>query len=360
MSRYLITKYQGAVLCGLWEDDCPQSLSLYPEKLFLSSGTGEERIGDIYIAKVKKILPAQRAAFADIRPGHTCFLPLDRGSVLYADGRRSEKDCSDLREGAEILVQIRKAAHANKKPELTGYFDLEEYDDPRAAFRRITETAATRTCYSRIWTASAGPVRELLRLNAEELEMIRIDDPAICEALRDDPFLKDAGLDKLISLYTDDYPMGKLYSVESALEAALSRRVRLRSGAELVIEHTEAFWTVDVNSGKSGASVKGMDKEDAVLATNIGAVRELARQMRLRNMSGIVVCDLINMTLPGSREQVISALGEACEGDPAGVHIGGFTGFGLLELSRKRIRPALYEQAASFGIKTRSSVKKNP
>ena len=364
MNRYLIADFDGCLLCGLRDEKRQLTFDLYRKDEILQnlSETDKNHVvkqavqGDIYVAKVKKILRGQRAAFCDIAPGETCFLPLDRGSVLYADGSRSEKDCSDLKEGRDVIVQITKDAHANKKPVLSGYFTLPEFDDPRAKIREIIETARTRTCYSRIYRAPSALVRDLLSLNAEELEMIRTDNPAVYDVLNKDPFLKDAGLNEKLSLYTDDYPMEKLYSLRSGLDAALSRRVQMSGGTELVIEHTEAFWTVDVNSAKNGRAAGDLTKEETVLQTNLEAAEELAVQLCLRNMSGIIVVDFINMAEPESRDRVGEALKHACETDAAGVHLGGFTAFGLFELSRKRIRPALYEQTLQLGIKTR----KNP
>ena len=364
MNRYLIADFDGALLCGLRDEKRPLTFDLYRREEALSSypdANSEIRRGDIFIAKVKRILRAQRCAFCDVSPGRSCFLPLDRGSVLYADGHRSGKDGSDLREGAEVLVQIAKDAHTGKKPVLSSFFVFPEYDDPRAQIRQILETAKTRTCYTRLYRAPSALVRDLLSLDQEALEMIRTDDAEVFRALQEDPFLQATGLDRKLSLYTDDYPLTKLYALRSGLEEALVKRVRLKSGTELVIEHTEAFWTVDVNSAKSAAAAdrsrKIVAKEDAVLRTNLEAASELALQLRLRNMSGIIVVDFINMREEESREAVTLALREACEADPAGVHLGGFTAFGLFELSRKRTRPALYEQVANARKNTRENMR---
>ena len=347
MGRCIITRYKGAVVCGLWEDGRARTLDIFPEDVCRGSAAA---LGDVFIGRVTKILKGTDSCFVDVRPGTSCYLPLDRGTVLRADGSRTDK----VREGDELIVQISREATGHKAPVLTCKLTFPGEPDPQAVFARTADSAATRTCYTRLYTAPSPLARAVTACCLEDPEMIRTDIPEVFSLLN--AYFEHAsegsaggaaaGLAEKVSLYTDDYPLALLYGVSKEMDRALGKRVYLKSGATLVIEHTEALWTVDVNSAKSVRSAS--DRRENILETNLEAARETASQMVLRNMSGIIVIDFVKMSDASDREAVIRCLKEECAKDPVYVDVAGLTALGLAELTRKRTRPPLYEQAAAF------------
>ena len=147
--------------------------------------------------------------------------------------------------------------------------------------------------------------------------------------------------ERLVHYQDDLLPMHKLYSLERELEEALAERIWMKSGAYLVVQPTEALTVIDVNTGKYE---KGKEKEEAVLKINLEAARETARQMRLRNLSGIVIVDFINMGQESSRRKVLEELRECLAMDPLQAHVVDMTKLELVELTRKKTEPPLAQQ----------------
>jgi ribonuclease G len=174
-----------------------------------------------------------------------------------------------------------------------------------------------------------------------ELECIRIDHPPTLERVRKfvAEFLPEL-TDKVV-LYDEPRPIFERFGVDDELTRALGSRVELKSGGHLVIEQTEAMTTVDVNTG---AYLGKHNLEETVFRTNLEAAQVLPRQLRLRNLGGIIVVDFIDMEDEEHRRQVLRALEKACEGDPARIRIEGFSSLGLVQMSRKRTRESLVQQ----------------
>jgi ribonuclease E len=143
-----------------------------------------------------------------------------------------------------------------------------------------------------------------------------------------------------VKLYQDEVPLFSRFQIEHQIESAFSREVRLPSGGAIVIDHTEALVSIDVNSGRS---IKGSDIEQTAFNTNLEAAEEVARQLRLRDLGGLVVIDFIDMENPRNQREVENALRDALHADRARVQTGKISRFGLLELSRQRLRPSLGE-----------------
>ena len=143
-----------------------------------------------------------------------------------------------------------------------------------------------------------------------------------------------------IRFYEDSYPLYKLYSLETALSHALSRKVWLKSGGSLIIEPTEALVSIDVNTGKFDGK---KNLEDTFFKTNLEAAAEIAVQLKLRNLSGIIIVDFIDMKEEGHREQLLSNFEAALKKDPVKTTILGFTRLNLVELTRKKVRKPLHE-----------------
>jgi ribonuclease E len=180
-------------------------------------------------------------------------------------------------------------------------------------------------------------IRDYLRSDIGE---IVIDDAQVYEQARD--FVRQVMPQFLrkVRLYEDEVPLFSRYQIESQIESAFQRVVRLPSGGSIVIDHTEALTSIDINSARA---TKGADIEETALVTNLEAADEIARQLRLRDLGGLFVIDFIDMTPSRNQREVENRLKEALKEDRARVQIGRISRFGLLEMSRQRLRPSLGE-----------------
>lgn len=388
MRKLLITRYAGRILTALWEDDHPATFNFYKED--------GDRLGNIYIARIKQMVKNIHAAFVEILPGVLCYLPLDENVPLYmSDGRIAEQ----VRPGDEVVVQIAKEAIKTKAPVATAKWNFTgEYavltvgksglgistriDDAdwiaraKAEFapelgedyglilrtnaymtdfsvikeeirylveqyRNIRQKAKTRTCYSCLYHTPEPYVSEILGLNDDGLEKIMTDDKVLYEELKETlTSMSPARATKLV-LYTDTYPMSKLFALETELERATSKQAWLKSGGYLVIEPTEALTVIDVTTGK--VDIK-KNQQETFFKINMEAAKEAARQMRLRNLTGIVIIDFINLKSEDARKQVYEELVKACRLDPIKTTVVDRTRLELVEVTRKKIRKPLHEQ----------------
>lgn len=224
---------------------------------------------------------------------------------------------------------------------------LEELERLTRRLQRITETARYRTCYSCLYQSPASWLKRLLSLPLEETEAIRIQDEILYRQAED--FIREniPALFGKLSRYQDALlPMEKLFSLERELQNALTERVWLDSGAYLVIQPTEALTVIDVNTGKCGI---GKQKEDTIRRVNLEAARETARQLRLRNLSGIILVDFINMEQEESKQYVMEQLRCLLALDPIQAHVVDITKLGLVEITRKKTEKPLYEHFFNEG-----------
>ncbi|MEM1230090.1 MAG: Rne/Rng family ribonuclease [Pseudomonadota bacterium] len=363
--------------------------------------------GNIYLGRVERVIPGMQAAFVDIgleRPGflHARDIIDSRGE---ADAEPRDIRAL-LRTGQEIMVQVAKDPIASKGARLTAqlaiasrYLVLMPFNDHIGISQRIDEeqererlrgiiedtraaqdiqlgfiarTAADGAQTSglevdmrflvRMWDRilrnrhSVGcpgavyqeiplHIRVIRDLSGPRIDSIIIDHQPTFGRVRSfvEEFLPEYN-DKLV-LYEEPRPLFERYGVEDELARALDKTVALKCGGHLVIEQTEAMVTVDVNTGKFlGTS----NLEDTVYRANLEAAAALPRQLRLRNLGGIVVVDFIDMVDEEHRRAVLRALEKACEQDPARIRIEGFSALGLVQLSRKRTRESLVQQLCEF------------
>jgi ribonuclease E len=364
----------------------------------------EQKKSNIYKARITRLEPSLEAAFVDYGSERHGFLPLKEISRSYFDpnvslagGRANIKQV--LKEGQEIIVQIEKEERGNKGAALTTFISLAgRYlvlmpNNPRAGgvSRRIVgderneirDSLAALTVPEdmglivrtagvgknpeelqwdlnyllQLWEAidkasqqGAAPflvyqesdviiraIRDNLRKDISE---ILIDDKAIFDqATEFMQMVMPHNLGK-IKFYDDSVPLFTRYQIESQIETAFKREVRLPSGGAIVIDHTEALISIDINSARS---TKGSDIEETALNTNREAAEEIARQLRLRDLGGLVVIDFIDMSAARNQREVENTLREALKMDRARVQIGRISRFGLLEMSRQRLRPSLGE-----------------
>ncbi|QOC21114.1 Rne/Rng family ribonuclease [Wenzhouxiangella sp. AB-CW3] len=206
----------------------------------------------------------------------------------------------------------------------------------------IQEAARSRKAPFLIYQESNLIIRALRDYLREDIGEILIDDEKVFEDARE--FMQQVMPHNLRKLktYNDATPLFSRFQIESQIESAFAREVRLPSGGALVIDHTEALLSIDINSARA---TKGADIEETALQTNLEAADELARQLRLRDLGGLVVVDFIDMMSKDAQRQVENRLRDAMRMDKARVQIGRISRFGLLEMSRQRLRPSLGESS---------------
>jgi ribonuclease E len=365
----------------------------------------EQRKGNIYKAVVTRIEPSLEACFVDYGEDRHGFLPFKEVSRQYfAEGvSPSQAKIQDvLKEGQALIVQVEKEERGNKGAALTTFISLAgRYvvlmpNNPRGGgvSRRIEgeERAELKEAMDQLdypkgmsiiaRTAGIGRSAPELQWDLDYLLKLwnAIDGAAqagkgafliyqesslVIRAIRD-YFHNDIG-DILIDTddifeqaqqfmqhvmpehanrvkrYRDDAPLFSRFQIEHQIESAYSRTVTLPSGGAIVIDHTEALVSVDVNSARA---IKGGDIEETATRTNLEAADEVARQMRLRDLGGLIVIDFIDMEEPRNRKEVENRLRDALRQDRARVQFGSISKFGLLEMSRQRLKPALSEGAS--------------
>lgn len=374
--------------------------------LDIESPGHEQKKANIYKGKITRIEPSLEAAFVDYGAERHGFLPLKEIAREYfpasynIQGRPNIKDV--LREGQEVIVQIDKEERGNKGAALTTFISLAgSYlvlmpNNPRAGgiSRRIegddrTELKAALASLQLpegmgliVRTAGVGKSAEALQWDLsfrlrhweaiqkaaesrpapflihqesnvivrafrdylrQDIGEILIDNPKILELARQHiAALGRPDFNSKIKLYTGEIPLFSHYQIESQIESAFQREVRLPSGGSIVIDTTEALTAIDINSARA---TRGGDIEETALNTNLEAADEIARQLRLRDLGGLIVIDFIDMTPVRHQRAVENRLREAVRQDRARIQISHISRFGLLEMSRQRLSPSLGESS---------------
>ncbi|HRF12424.1 MAG TPA: Rne/Rng family ribonuclease, partial [Candidatus Accumulibacter phosphatis] len=370
--------------------------------LDIESANKEQKKSNIYKAVITRIEPSLEAAFVDYGSERHGFLPFKEVARTFfqpgvESGRASIKEA--LREGQELIVQVDKDERGNKGAALTTFVSLAgRYlvlmpNNPRGGgvSRRVEgdERTELREVMDQLQVAPGMSLiarTAAIGRNAEELQwdlnyllqlwkaieaaaqqqkgafLIYQEGSLVIRAIRDyfqpeigeilidtDDVFEQAqqfmehvmpGTVNRIKRYRDDVPLFSRFQIEHQIESAYSRQVTLPSGGAIVIDHTEALVSVDVNSGRS---TRGADIEETALKTNLEAAEEMARQLRLRDLGGLIIIDFIDMENQRNQREVENRVREALRFDRARVQTGKISRFGLLELSRQRLRPALAE-----------------
>ena len=373
--------------------------------LDIETAIRETKKSNIYKGKITRVEPSLEAAFVDYGSERHGFLPLKEISRIYfkdgaeVSGRVNIKEV--IREGQEIVIQVAKEERGNKGAALTTFISLAgRYsvlmpNNPRAGgvSRRIEGDARSeaRDALSAIdipadmgliiRTAGIGKSVEELQWDLDylmnlwgsidtasknrpapfliyqesslitrtirdyfrnDINEVIIDEPAIYEQARQ--FMEQVMPNNLhkVKLYDDPVPLFTRYQIETQIESAFQREVRLPSGGSLVIDHTEAMISIDINSARA---TKGGDIEETALNTNLEAADEIARQLRLRDLGGLVVIDFIDMSPAKNQREVENRMRDALKLDRARVQVGRISRFGLLEMSRQRLRSSLGESS---------------
>lgn len=386
MKQFVFTEWNKKKLGILFEDGKAMEIRCYE---------ADSILGNVYRARVSNLSPNINAAFVDIKKGESCYLSMDdyhgeklkvgdlvtvqvvrdkiktkryavttdislQGdyavTTLFAPVGVSSKITDSARKKElktlmqNLLIAEQDAqfylAEGNvaeieriKKLTLGGIIRTQAEHAEDAAITREIEGQARllysimkkseyATQYTCLYHTEVEYIKDIRRMHALQDVEIVTDIPEVTEAISEIP------------LYTDEYTLTLRYSLASLLEKTLSKRAYLKSGAYLVIEPTEAMTVIDVNSGKS---IKGKNAEEQFLKINIEAAKEIARQLRLRNISGIVMIDFINMKEESHNHELMKNLAEYVRIDPVRTTVVDMTKLGLVELTRQKGKRALHE-----------------
>ncbi len=375
-------------------------------ELWLERSAEQRMVGDIYKGRVEKVLPGLQAAFVDIGFGKSGFLAFsdtafDPGD-LEPDDRSKAKPARRiedvLKNGQEVMVQVSKEPIGSKGPRLTSHVSfagrfcvlvpneervgVSRRVEDRVERRRLKEeflkhlpqgyglvirTAAegedekgfgrdlkillktwqqVKRDYrkakisSRVYSEPPMVISFLRELAAMEIGSLVVDDKRTHDQIAEYVRNLDPALKKRLLLYREDIPLFEAYDIEVQIEKALQQKVWLKSGGRIVIEQTEALVTIDVNSGRYTGK---RDAEGTITRVNVEAAREIARQLRLRDIGGIIVIDFIDMDREVNRRKVQAELKEALKDDRSKPKVYEISPLGLVEMSRKRVRPSLWQ-----------------
>ncbi|MEQ1594828.1 MAG: Rne/Rng family ribonuclease [Casimicrobium sp.] len=372
--------------------------------LDIESASKEQRKSNIYKGTVTRVEPSLEACFVDYGTERNGFLPFKEiaRSVLSVDGEMNRNKIADnLRVGQEIIVQVEKDERGNKGAALTSFISLagrylvlmpnnprgggvsrriegEDRNELRDTLAQleipngmsiIARTAGIgRTAEElqwdlnyllQLWAAIDGAakankaplliyqesslvIRAIRDYYTADIGEILIDTEDVYEQAKGFMGHVMPNTVSRVKLYQDDVPLFSRFQIEHQIESAFSRTVNLPSGGAIVIDHTEALVSVDVNSARA---TKGGDIETTAFNTNLEAADEVARQLRLRDLGGLIVIDFIDMESSKHQRDVEDKLRDSMKLDRARVQLGKISRFGLMELSRQRLKPSLGESA---------------
>ena len=385
--KLLFTEYNGHMCSLLIKDNRLIAASVLPKN--------PSKIGAIYIGKVKNVVSNLNACFVEIADGEMCFLSLKDAVTPYITNRTFD---GRIVQGDELLVQITRDAQKTKLASVTAHVSVSNdafvisqdyirtgysgklskaekerlrsflskyqlpstglilrtlakdyteeelllaYESLKEQFNQLLQAAQHKLCYSCLQSPAAAFENVLEHLvYPYEYEEIVTDHAALYEQLSN--YCVNFLPDKSVRFYEDAaFPLQKLYSLSTKLDTALNTRVWLKSGAYLVIEPTEALTVIDVNSGKYDAK---KSSTEAMYRINLEAAEEIALQLRLRNLSGIILIDFINMNSQEYQLTLLEELRQMVRKDKIKTIVVDITPLGLVEITRKKTNPTLIEQ----------------
>lgn len=392
MDKLIVTRWREKVCTAFLSEGKISQIMLEADNAF-------SLLNNIYIGRVQKVVANINAAFVDIGKGETGYYSLEENQSHIYMSPPGKK----LKAGDEIVVQVSRDGVKTKAPVLTGKLSftgrylvltagrpgigfsakianssykarirpvlekalgaegetlgiivrtngpeasetalLEELDCLKSQYRKLLSEAVCRTCYTCLYQSPPACVAAIRDAYGSSLQEIITDVDIYHKQLKD--YLSEyqpSNKDKLIFYDDKLLPLAKLYSLDTAVEKALGKNVWLKSGGYLVIEPTEAMVVIDVNTGKYSGKKK---QQDTIFKINMEAADEIARQLRLRNLSGIIMIDFIDMEREEDREQLLRHLGEVVSKDPVKTTVVDMTRLNLVEVTRKKVRKPLHEQ----------------
>lgn len=390
-SCLVITKYQGGIISMLQHDNSLEAIHFHGNQ-------NKPQIGDIYVAKVMNIVKNINAAFIQFQPDQRGYLSLEH---LHEPVLLNRTYDGRLLCGDEILVQLDKEAIKTKDPVFTTNLSLsgkycvvsngnltkgvsakltkqekeilypaipqnvnygviirtnaasliptnsidELTCEIQALCNQLDQLVASgihRTCYSRLTEATPEYVHFIRDEYQNKYDRILTDDEDIFSNIKNYLEKYEPEKQEFLSLYQDDsYPLHKLYRIDTKIQELLHPKVWLKSGAYLIIEQTEAMHVIDVNSGKNIAK---KENEEYVLKINLEAAKEIMKQISLRNLSGMIIIDFINMSKQESIDSLMNELHKLARKDPVKTNIVDMTALGLVEITRKKGKKSLQQQ----------------
>lgn len=389
--KLVITKLDEKIITTILENDVVVELHCSQQDLSKRS----PQLGNIYVGRVKNIVANINAAFVEIENGIECYYAIGENETPYFTKKTGKKP---LCIGDEFLVQISKEAVKTKAPTVTSEINFtgkyavltygdtrigvstklakqdkerlinlasqykndqygiimrtnakdvsdeilkDELDKLKKEYESIFKIAATRKTFSCLKMAPKEYLTDLKNIYQDGLTEIVVEDTDIYEEVKE--YLQKEqpeDLDKLRLYYDKLLPLHKLYSIEKHLEVALKEYVWMKSGSYLVIQPTEALTVIDVNTGKNISKKKD---DETYLKINLEAAREAAKQIRLRNLSGIIIIDFINMDNKEYTEQLLKEFESLLKKDPISTTLVDMTKLQLVEVTRKKVRKPLHE-----------------
>jgi ribonuclease E len=365
----------------------------------------EQKKANVYKGRISRIEPSLEACFVDYGAARHGFLPLKEVSREYfrqqpQGGRMNIREL--LAEGQDLIVQVEKEERGNKGAALTTFVSLAgrflvlmpnnpraggvsrriegedrdqmrevmnqlripegmgaivrtagvgrsaeelqwDLDNLHTQWQQIDAAAKDRPAPFLVYRESDAVTRSLRDYLSDDIGEVLVDDPAAFQKAQEymQRFMP-SDAQRRLKLYTDDIALFTRYQIESQIESAYAHKVQLPSGGSIVIDYTEALVSIDINSARA---TKGSDIETTALNTNLEAADEVARQLRIRDIGGLIVIDFIDMESSKNQREVEDRLRDAVRMDRARIQIGKLSRFGLLEMSRQRLRPSLGESS---------------
>jgi ribonuclease E len=365
----------------------------------------EQKKANVYKARISRIEPSLEACFVDYGAQRHGFLPLKEVSKEYfrqppQGGRMNIREL--LSEGQEVIVQVEKEERGTKGAALTTFISLAgrflvlmpnnpraggvsrriegedrdqmrevmsqlkipdgmgaivrtagvgrsveelqwDLDNLKTQWQQIEAAAKERSAPFLVFRESDAVTRSMRDYLSDDIGEVLVDSPAAFQKAQEymQRFMP-ADAERRLKLYTDDIPLFTRFQIESQIESAYAHKVQLPSGGSIVIDYTEALVSIDINSARA---TRGSDIETTATNTNLEAADEIARQLRIRDLGGLIVIDFIDMESTKNQRDVEDRLRDAVKMDRARIQIGRLSRFGLLEMSRQRLRPSLGESS---------------
>jgi ribonuclease G len=393
--RFVLTRYKDKILSYSIDVTANrlETINFYEEQ-----DESSVNIGDIFVAKVMNVAGNINAAFIDYQKGVHGYLPFEKNTAPILLNRVYD---GKLKAGDEVLVQLEKEAVRSKEPVFTcklsiaGKYSVVTIDGkskgvskkcPKAIHQQLIEAipdnisysvvvrtnaaelvnngensnldaltsecielngqlesllnaGVHRTCYSRVWKSPAPYIVDLRDMQNIDYSQIITDDIGLYDELSGFIRLTSPQMADRLKLYNDEsYSINKLYSIEAKLETLLGKKVWLKSGAYLVIEKTEAMYVIDVNSGKN---ISKKANAEYIYSVNAEAAREIMYQIRLRNLTGMIVVDFINMENNEDKERLMEKLSEYARRDMVKTMVIDMTALDLVEITRQKNKKSL-------------------
>lgn len=391
-TRRIITKYGGRQVLAVFSENLLTDFQILPQE-------EQMQVGDIYMCRVKNVVKNIRAAFVEIGKGDNAYLSLqEKEPPVYGAGGKMREN-GGICQGELLLVQMAKEAQKSKPPTVTTRLDipgkyvvlthgrcqtavsskisdagererlcgiLKEYENDSYGFiartcsqnvsverlrkdietlqetyAQIIKTGSHAVQGQKIYSALPVYVQQIQNRYGELEDAVVTDIPEVYETLKTYFSENEPQFAERLSLHTDAYPLIKLHSLETQIEKLLREKVWLKSGGFLVIQPTEALVSVDVNTGKAVSGKKST--EDTYFHINMEAATEIARQLRLRNLSGIILVDFIDMKEESHRQELLGALKKELQKDSVKTVLVDMTKLGLVEITRKKLRSPIHE-----------------